>query len=432
MLTARKFFRQVVLVTGTIVLGCGLWSAHAADTERRLPTSQQLAPFGMELAWTAQTVLNPSRDVVSHLMLDEETLYVQSSNGVVAALDPETGRRRWAQRLGRFDEPTYPPVSNDDMVLVVIGTNMYGLNRDSGELMWTLRLPGAASTGPSIDANHVYVGTLDGSVYAFSLSRIRELYLEQRLPQWSIDTLVWRHRAAQEITSPPISDGLRVNFASRDGSLYSVSAARHELNFQFETDAAISAPMAELGGLQYLASEDSTFYAIDSRNGRVKWEFVTGLPIRTAPVAVGDRLYLTPERGGMYCLDRATGSYSRSCTDDETAKGWWQPRATAFVGVAQDMVFARDKLHNLLVLGLKCGDVRGQLWLNNFPRHVTNDRTDRIYLASKQGQILALRVRGSGYPTFHRYPDRRPILPELAPEDDEATTPATEDSGAAQ
>lgn len=373
-----------------------------------IPTTT-LNRYGLESAWTAQAVLNPSRDKVAHLVLDEELLYVQATNGIITAFDAETGVRAWALRLGRFDEPSFPAESNETMVMVVVGTHLYAIDKRSGTMVWSLRLPGAPSTSPSADADQVYVGTLDGSVYAYSLRKIKELYGDRKLPEWSHEALVWRYQAAKEITSPPLTSGRTVNFASRDGSLYAVSAERRELTFQFETDKAIVAPMAQWGDTQYLASEDFTFYAINAASGRVKWSFIAGLPIRTSPEVVRGNLYIHPDRGGLFCLDAITGTQK-----------WWLPRLSQFVAVANDVVFARDDNKDMMMVSAANGRTVGRLATGRYTRHVSNDRTDRVYLGTDTGRIAAIRFRGRDFPIYHKHPERLPLLPEFAPEVPEA------------
>ncbi|HET6425872.1 MAG TPA: PQQ-binding-like beta-propeller repeat protein [Planctomycetaceae bacterium] len=379
--------------------------AQFSSTGEGFIPSTTLNRFGLESAWTAQAVLNPSRDKVAHLVLDEELIYVQATNGIITAFDTETGVRAWAVRLGRFDEPSFPAESNETMVMVVVGTHLYAIEKRTGNIVWSLRLPGAPSTSPSADATQVYVGTLDGSVYAYSLKKIKELYGERKLPEWSHEALVWRYQAAKEITSPPLTAGRTVNFASRDGSVYAVSTERRELTFQFETDKPIVAPMAQWGDTQYLASEDFTFYAINATSGQVRWQFIAGLPIRTPPEVVRGNLYIHPDRGGLFCLDAVTG-----------VQKWWLPRLQQFVAVANDIVFARDDNKDIIMVSAADGRTIGRLPTARFTRHVSNDRTDRIYLATDTGRIAALRFRGRDFPVYHKHPERLPLLPEFAPE----------------
>ena len=379
--------------------------AQRQTTDKVLPTQQQLSQFGLERAWWGQATLNPSRDKVRHVTIDEDIVYVQATSGTTTAFNSETGERLWATQLGRFDQPSFPAVSNEDLALVIVGSTMYGVDKQTGRTIWTLVLPGQPSTGPSVDENQVYVGTLDGSVYAFSLKKIRQLYREQRLPQWSHEALVWRYKAGKEVTSPPIVTGRVVNFASRDGSLYSVGAADRKLLYQLQTDAPIVAPLARSGKVQYMASEDNTFYALNVDNGRVLWDFTSGLPIRRAPFVIANDLYITPDRGGMYCLNAASG-----------VQRWWQPSLVRFLAVAGESMFASDEDGNLIKVSRANGAITGAFPLRVFTVRVSNDRTDRLYLATESGLIIAMRQQGETLPVFHKCPDRLPILPLVEPE----------------
>ena len=391
--------------------------AQRQSTGKVLPTQPQLSQLGLERAWWGQATLNPSRDKIRHVTVDEDIVYVQATSGVTTAFNSETGERLWSTQLGRFDQPSFPAVSNEDLALVVVGSTMYGVEKMTGRTVWTLVLPGQPSTGPSVDDSQVYIGTLDGSLYALSLKKIRKLYREQRLPQWSAEAIVWRYQAGKEITSPPITTGRVVNFASRDGSLYSVSANDRKLFYQLETDKPIVAPLARSGKVQYLASEDNTFYALNVENGKVLWEFTSGLPIRRAPFAIANDLYITPDRGGMYCLEGASG-----------AQRWWQPSLTRFLAVAGGSMFASDDEGNLIKVSRASGAIEGAFPLRAFSVRVSNDRTDRLYLSTESGLIIALRQKGELLPVFHKFPDRLPIVPLVTPEESaaEEAKPAAE------
>jgi len=82
-------------ITGALVCWLSLVSglfAQGTKQETPLPTSRQLARFGLERAWWSQATMNVYRDKVAHLALDEESIYVQSTGGAVTAFDAETGR----------------------------------------------------------------------------------------------------------------------------------------------------------------------------------------------------------------------------------------------------------------------------------------------------------------------------------------------------
>ncbi|MFO0917568.1 MAG: PQQ-binding-like beta-propeller repeat protein [Planctomycetaceae bacterium] len=432
-------------------LAAGTSQAQSTPADQLLPSPQVLSRYGLERMWWGQGVLNPSRDRVHFLHADEDSVYVQSSNGTITAFDAESGQRRWAVRLGKFDAPTFRIATNEDQATIVAGSFLCGLDKFSGRTLWRIRLPSQPSTSPVIDDEQVYLGMLDGSVYAFSLKRIRELQAESRLPEWTNDALVWRFRSSAELTSPPVLFDTRICFANRKGDVYGVTKSTRELVFQFETNAGVVTPISRRGELLFVATEQKAFYALkvkpradmaveqkstktvhsplmkrDLESGKIAWEFTSGLPIRQAPIGMGSDLFLIPDRGGFYCLDAQTG-----------VKKWWQPDAERFVAATAGFIYASDEDQNLVIISRQDGQIVGRLPMRRFDMRLANVRTDRLVLATSRGYVLVLREKGRTVPTFHTYPDRLPLMPEFESEDgekksgDDATEPESKNDDSA-
>ena len=389
---------------------------------RTLPTSRDLARFGLERAWWGQATLDVGQDHVRYMVLDEQSLYVQSSGGIITAFDNETGFKRWAVQLGRHNLPSQACVSNDKKVLVIVGTTLYALDKIKGELIWKLTLPNSASTSPSVDNQRLYYGTLDGSVYAYDLKKIEELHNDNLLPQWTNVALLWRYKAAGEITTQAISNDLTLNFASRDNSLYALTAANRKLQWQFETDQAVSAPLGYSPGFVYLASEDFNVFCIKQDTGSVRWQFVAGLPIRKEVRVIANNCYVFPHLGGVYCISKISGE-----------RRWKKPYMEDFIGATKNLVFLTDNLGQVAIFASSDGAPIGALPLKDFPIRYGNELTDRLYMATKTGLIVCLREQNKEFPTYHMFPERQPILPEFASDDsaaDDDTTAADADDAA--
>lgn len=380
-------------------------SAQRRQTGNTMPTQRELGRYNLERAWWNQATLNPARDTVRHLTADDEIVYVQSTAGVVTAFEIQSGRKMWAQRLGRTDTITFPIASNDRIAMVAVGLQLYAVDKWSGTLLWRLRIPSSPSASPSADANNLYQPTLAGSLYAFDLRKIENLYRERLLPQWSSEAFLWRYQTAGAISTPPISNGRVVNFASMDQSLYSVDSATSDVLFQLETDAPISAAMTSAKGYLFMASEDLKLYCLDQNNGRIRWDYSAATPIQKPPQVVGGDIFLTPTRGGLHCVAVETG-----------ALRWYQPRLTEFVAAGRNRVYASDELDNLVVLARSNGAPLASLPLRKFSERYANERNDRIIVSTESGLVLCLNEKGQDFPIYHKYPERRPILPELAPE----------------
>ena len=91
-----------------------------------------------------------------------------------------------------------------------------------------------------------------------------------------------------------------------------------------------------------------------------------------------------------------------------------------YVGATRKVVYVTDSLGNIVGLSRKDGAMIGALPLRGFPIRYGNELTDRLFITSETGLTVCIREQGMEFPTFHKYPDRQPILPEFAPEGDAA------------
>jgi outer membrane protein assembly factor BamB len=349
--------------------------------------------------------LNPARDTLAHITLDEEVVISQASSGIVTAFDSETGRRFWSTQLGRTDLTSFAAVTNQEQVIVIAGTKVYGVQKYTGELLWNYQIPEQPSVSPAMDENNLYVGTLKGSVYAYNLANIQELYEDSKLEGWAFQASRWSYKTGQEILTPPVTNGRVVTVANQANLLYSIGATRGKTIFHFETEEPVSAPMAYRDDWILMASQDFRLFCIDMNNGSLRWIYPSGRPITKAPVVIGQNVFLTPEFAGLFCLDLETGE-----------KLWWRQGIKKFLTATPDLVFATDESEHIAVLNRKTGAPVGNLPLDNYSVQLGNDRTDRLYLATKSGRIVCIRQKGRTFPIYHKHPERRPIMPEFAPD----------------
>ncbi len=384
-----------------LVLGLASSAAFAQD----LPETRDLERIGLVNGWWARAVVDSKQDVIEYIRADEQVVIVQSRQGLFTAFRADTGRMLWSVLLGGPRYTAFPVAMNETEVVVALGLNMFSLDKATGETRWTLRLPGHPSCTPEIDATQVYVGTTDGSVYAYSLRSIRELFGQRKLPGYTHIAQVWRYKTPEAINAIA-SNGTVVDFTSSRGTLYGVDARERSLRYQIETSATIRTPMGRNQNAIFLPTSDGRMTGLSLDTGRVRWEFASGTEILTRPRAIGSRVYASPARAGMYCLEAEAG-----------AELWRQPMAAEFTAASDDRIYAFDSVGKMLVLDAASGRVSGSLPMRQFQIHYGNELTDRIIVASTDGLVASFHEQGRTLPVFHRNPDRRPLLPDMAPDE---------------
>jgi outer membrane protein assembly factor BamB len=391
---------------------CFAVAAPALALDKDLPDTRDLERIGLVNGWWARAVVDSKQDELEYIRCDEQIVLVQSRQGLFTAFRADTGRQLWSVLLGGPKYRAFPAAMNETEVVVALGLNMFSLDKFTGETRWTLRLPGHPSCTPEIDSNQIYIGTTDGSVYAYSLRMIRKLFGERKLPGFTHLAQVWRYKTPDAINAIA-SNGTVVDFTSSRGTLYGVDAKERALRYQIETSASIRTPFGRTNNAVFMPTTDGRLTCLSLDNGRVRWEFTAGTEILSRPRAIGPNVYLSPARAGLYSLDSESGS-----------ELWRQMTAAEFTAATDNRIYAYDSVGKLLVLDMATGRVTGSLPMRQFPIHFGNELTDRIIVASTDGLVASFHEQGRVMPVFHRNPDRRPLLPDMAPDEPAEGTPA--------
>ncbi|MEZ5943815.1 MAG: PQQ-binding-like beta-propeller repeat protein [Planctomycetaceae bacterium] len=404
--------RQAQLLVFAVALLMGM----PVSAQIRLPKEEELNPLGLTMMWWAQATIDRNRDEVEFITNDEQNVYLQSRSGLMTTFNVETGERRWSKLLGKPDRVGYPASTNDEQLLVSIGSNVISMDKMTGQELWKLRVPELPSASPEVDDNLAYVGTVDGSVYAFDLKRVRELHQESRLPEWAHIAQRWHRQAPGEITSSPISTGATVSFASKSGVVIGVNTRDKKPRFDFYSDGQIVSPVGRSQDLIFVTDDNGRLFCINQDNGQLRWTYSTGTSIHEQPKAVGNQVFIITHRRGMECLSLASGNTI-----------WAQPGITQFVGASDTRVYCSDVSGNLIIINRQDGSVLATLRMRKYSMRISNDRTDRIVLSTPGGLVVCLRETGAEFPAYHLYPNRQPILPEMFDESamaDDTETPA--------
>ena len=403
-----------------LVCAAGLPGGARAYGQNLLPTPGELRAAGLELAWWAVAAVPAGRGKISVLTADEDAVFVQTNTNLLTAINLTTGARKWVARIGREGQSavavsTTPAVDGqnlgDDpmpgMVIACVGRTAYGLNKDTGEILWELPLPEAAAAaltvGRTDEGRRLFLPTVAGSVYSFDLRTIEEFYLEKRLPEFATGTQRWRYETGAALAGPVALGGIVAAFANEQGVLYGVDAENRDLLWRFGTDGRASAPIVAADGVVYFASTDRNLYAVSMENGLDRWEFVSQEPVEVQPSIVRGSMYVTLARGGVARVDRDNGRAI-----------WLDQRATGFLAQAEDRVYVSDGSDNVVALELETGRRIGGLRLNRYPARMANASTDRVIVSTPTGVVLCLKAAGTGFPTYFANPDLRPVEPTFA------------------
>jgi hypothetical protein len=312
------------------------------------------------------------------------------------------------------------------------------------------------------------------------LYNLRDIYEQSNKEAVTRIMFLWRLLAGGRVDDTPV---LTYDPNNPDSETLTTStgrivltASRHALrtnviSTEFIAEARVTAPLVAQGDSLYIATADSNLISVSLRdlressmaaNSLPRGKFTTGGPVMQKPLVTDDSLYVVGERWGLIRLKRDTlepmwterlpdGRIRPKHNPDVVQVLAVSPR-TRLGGkpVAKDIgegakeapeaakelfsnsyVYALDRQGKMLVIDAERGATLSSFDVSAFTRPVTNDKNDRLYLASNNGLLLCMHDRLKVVPVLLQKPPVKmapepppEVEPKKGPEVPEAKAPA--------
>ena len=199
--------------------------------------------------------------------IGEDMVYVgfNLASGLVA-LNKQNGKQLWNKKHKHNPLHASPALCEDMLYHPAFG-ELRAMKAETGEEVWRFPLPAENSyfpwwtiSSPVISDSRVYVGSLEGAVFALDASSGAKL---------------WCHQTGEALASfgPCMRAGSQV----------------------------ISSP-ALSGNTAYIGSTDGRFYALDTESGKEKWRYNLGVPITSSAAISGNTVFVAAYDGTVYAF----------------------------------------------------------------------------------------------------------------------------------
>ena len=225
-------------------------------------------------------------------VLVDDTLYVASAEGEVAAVDSATGRVRWKRDL---DLALSGGVGHHGSSILVGGSEglVLRLSADSGEEIWRATVSSEVLSAPQGDGRFVVAQTYDGKLMGFDYDsgEVRWTYTSD------VPVLTLRGTGTPMIIGDNaiagFADGKVVAVNLKSGNVaWEARVAIPQGTSEIERIIDIDGSMAVQGGELYVARYQGRVVAIDIRSGRRLWQrnvsSVSGVGVGFGNVYVAD------------------------------------------------------------------------------------------------------------------------------------------------
>ncbi len=160
------------------------------------------------------------------------------------------------------------------------------------ELLWIFEAEDAIESTAAIATGTVYVGSLDGYLYAINLEN---------------GGLKWKYQASGEIKSSPTVFGNVVYFGDGMGVFHAVDTETGESRWTFETEAEIISSANVAQDRLLFGSYDQFLYCLSAEDGSLVWKFETEGYVHGTPAIVNGAVVISGCDGYLRLINIADG-----------------------------------------------------------------------------------------------------------------------------
>ncbi len=211
-------------------------------------------------------------------------------NGAIVAVSPTTGRIRWRRRIGPCESS--PLVAGGTVYIGDQNGYVYAFAARTGALRWSLDTGAPIKASAALAGGRLFIGNYAGALYALDARTGKVLWTSSR------------HGA---FYSTGAVDHGRVYVGSLDGQAYAFSARSGAELWAVGLRGYVYASPAVWRGLVLVGSYDHRFYALDGATGAIRWTFDAGAPISGAASVVDGVVYLSTFGHRTYALAARSG-----------------------------------------------------------------------------------------------------------------------------
>lgn len=276
--------------------------------------------------WT----FNMESPIHSSPAIYKDHVYYVSSEGVLKAIDMETGEEEWNLDLEAktnsspiihsnrlyvgcedglkavninshkvvwdydCDNVASAPVYYED--IIYFGSDdghLYGVNED-GKTKFDKKLGAELKTSPIVVDDIIYVGSSNGKVYSIDTDKTKN----------------WEFTTGDEILSSPAYVNKTIVFGSTDGNVYCLNKSEGDLVWKVDlNDRIISSPTVdEHDSNVFIGSDEGNMTCLDVRDGTVKWSHSTGDKVQSTAAIKDNLVAFGSNNGYLYVLNKFTGA----------------------------------------------------------------------------------------------------------------------------
>jgi outer membrane protein assembly factor BamB len=296
-------------------------------------------------------------------------LGVLSDKGGIQLFDAESGKLYWSVSMGDGTLPVIGPVMSNEIVGVLVGSKVIILNKKDGKILSTSKLRATVSALPVAANNSIIAPQVNGSLEAYDLD--------------DFDHKTSSLRFTDAIRNSPVvsANGNFVSWASRNHVYTARFDDRLTLWSRLETvENVADSPVVLSDGLLVSTQNGSVIRLSYERLHNIVWRTNIGYPVLERPLANNDIALISSSNNELVCLNLSDGSVV------------WEVGVPGIVRplcIGKKFAYFQDQSNGLIAISLQDGKTVARTH-QGYADGLRNDYSDRLYLRSRQGQLMCL------------------------------------------
>lgn len=295
-------------------------------------------------------------------VVDGDSVYVGTYHGKIFALNTQVRSQNMPFPQVRSNEWLYPRTNEviggivsspaiDENAMYVTSSDgrVYSLGKEFGDLNWESDvLSEKLWTSPVVEGDTIYVSAFEGYIYTLSTS--------------DGSLLPWTFKADAGLVSSPVLYEDMILVGSFDRNLYAIKIGGDAPAWKLSGGSWFwAAPIVD-EGIAYASCLDGKIYAINAGTGELLWEFDAGSPIVSSPILAGDFLVVAAESGDIHVFDISVKTDAKIRMPIKTISIEGTIRAPLFV--QEDIVYVYAQNNHLYALDVNSGRINWKLSLD--------------------------------------------------------------------
>lgn len=179
---------------------------------------------------------------------------------------------------------------------------LYAIDLKSGQLKWKFQAIAGVGTTPAV---------LDGKVYFGTLTSLEDPIANEENYFYAVDIAtgkeIWKTLIPYGLISTPVVTGEAVYFGGLAGKFYALNRQDGKELWTFQTQNGFVSSSYFADGVLYIGGMDAFLYALDAGTGEKKWAAQVSTPINSSPVVTEKEVLICDLENWLYVFDRRSG-----------------------------------------------------------------------------------------------------------------------------